>query len=399
MERSQSQASHLVLMPDRLSNCHGPVATHWLYLKYLETSSPLPLSQFHLPSSGLTMPLPSDEHILTTANDLIGALQNLFGNRHDKGIRPAHARGQLVKGTFFPTSEAAEISSAPHFDKSNNPSTEVIARFSSSTGIPEIPDTDPNANPRGFAIRFQLGDDENGRRRHTDIVSHSAPGFPTHTGAEFLEFLRAVKETQEIAQDPNAAHPFPIEKFLGSHPAALHYVQIPKPSPTSFARQAYFGVTAFKFTNNEGTVKFGRYLIVPQQGTEFVDEATLKTKDKDYLFHELTERLPKGRKGKIVFHIKLQVANEGDVTDDATVHWPEDRKLVNLGELTLDELVPGEEEVKKGEVEKNENTEEQKKIIFDPIPRVKGVEASDDPLLELRAAIYLISGRARRAAP
>jgi catalase len=41
---------------------------------------------------------------------------------------------------------------------------------------------------------------------------------------------------------------------------------------------------------------------------------------------------------------------------------------------------------------------EQKKIIFDPIPRVEGIEASADPLLELRAAIYLISGRRRRAA-
>ena len=37
-------------------------------------------------------------------------------------------------------------------------------------------------------------------------------------------------------------------------------------------------------------------------------------------------------------------------------------------------------------------------IIFDPIPRVDGIEPSDDPLLELRAAIYLLSGRRRRHA-
>ena len=36
--------------------------------------------------------------------------------------------------------------------------------------------------------------------------------------------------------------------------------------------------------------------------------------------------------------------------------------------------------------------------IFDPIPRVAGIEPSDDPLLELRAAVYLISGRRRRKA-
>ncbi len=42
---------------------------------------------------------------------------------------------------------------------------------------------------------------------------------------------------------------------------------------------------------------------------------------------------------------------------------------------------------------------EQKQIIFDPIPRLDGIEPSDDPLLELRAAVYLISGRRRRTAP
>jgi hypothetical protein len=38
--------------------------------------------------------------------------------------------------------------------------------------------------------------------------------------------------------------------------------------------------------------------------------------------------------------------------------------------------------------------------VQDPstIPRLSGIEPSDDPLLELRAAVYLISGRGRRAA-
>ncbi len=41
---------------------------------------------------------------------------------------------------------------------------------------------------------------------------------------------------------------------------------------------------------------------------------------------------------------------------------------------------------------------QQKQIIFDPIPRIDGIEASSDPLLELRASIYLLSGRRRRTA-
>ena len=37
-------------------------------------------------------------------------------------------------------------------------------------------------------------------------------------------------------------------------------------------------------------------------------------------------------------------------------------------------------------------------IIFDPIPRVDGIEPSEDPLLNTRADVYLLSGRRRRAA-
>jgi catalase len=37
-------------------------------------------------------------------------------------------------------------------------------------------------------------------------------------------------------------------------------------------------------------------------------------------------------------------------------------------------------------------------MIFDPIPRIDVVEPSDDSLLELCAAVYLLSGRRGRHA-
>jgi catalase len=138
-----------------------------------------------------------------------------------------------------------------------------------------------------------------------------------------------------------------------------------------------------RFTNKDGVSRYGRYRILPEAGNEHLDEATVKTKDANYLFHELTERLAKG---PISFQILVQMANDTDIVDDATVHWPEERPLLNLGRIVLTAPVA-------------ENAREQKKIIFDPIPRVDGIEPSDDPLLELRAAIYLLSGRRRRKAP
>jgi hypothetical protein len=41
---------------------------------------------------------------------------------------------------------------------------------------------------------------------------------------------------------------------------------------------------------------------------------------------------------------------------------------------------------------------ERRKIIFDPIPRVNGIDSAGDPLTALRSELYLLSGRRRRAA-
>jgi len=45
-----------------------------------------------------------------------------------------------------------------------------------------------------------------------------------------------------------------------------------------------------------------------------------------------------------------------------------------------------------------ENEIQAARTIFDPIPRVDGIETAGDPLFESRAESYLFSGRKRRAA-
>jgi catalase len=313
------------------------------------------------------MPLPSDEKLLALSNDLLKVFDTIFGL--NPGFRPAHAKGILLSGSFTPAPAAADLTRAPHITR---PSTPVWVRFSNSTGVPLLPDTDPNANPRGMAIRFQLAE-----HVHTDIVGHSTDGFPTHTGGEFLEFLSAI-----ASSDPAKIQGSPLEAFLGTHPAALAFVQMPKPAPSSFARETYYGVTAMRFINRGGATRYGRYRILPAAGNDHLDDAALKTKSPSYLFDEIEERL---RSEPAVFRIVVQLADSSDTVDNATIHWPESRPIHELGTVSLNAVVP-------------DNATQQKQIIFDPIPRVDGIEPSDDPLLELRAAIYLISGRRRRQA-
>jgi catalase len=313
------------------------------------------------------MPLPSDEKIVALSEKLIQQLDAMFGLH--PGFRPAHAKGTLLAGKFTPSPEAASLTRAPHMIRESTP---VTVRFSDSTGIPVIPDNDPNANPHGLGIRFHLAE-----RVHTDIIGHSTDGFPTRTGEEFLEFLQAA-----ASSDPSKPSPSPIEIFLGGHPKALAFVQTPKPAPSSFARESYFGITAMRFTNNDGVVRYGRYRIVPEAGVEHLPDGVAVGKSANFLFDELAGRIAQG---PIIFHILVQLANDDDIVDDATIHWPEDRALLNLGTITLTDPVA-------------DSGPQQQHIIFDPIPRVDGIDPSADPLLELRAAVYLLSGRRRRAA-
>jgi catalase len=313
------------------------------------------------------MPLPSDERIVALANDLLQVFDQLFGLH--PGYRAAHAKGMMLTGSFTPTAGAERITRAPHITRDSTP---VTVRFSNSTGMPQIPDSAPDANPRGMAIRFNLAE-----HVHTDIVAHSIDAFPTRDGYEFLEFLRAA-----AASGPDTPSPKPVEKFLGTHSAALAFVQAPKPFPKSLAQEAYFGVTAFAFINEGGEKKFGRYRVLPEQGTAFFSDVDAAALAPNYHYDELLARVAKG---PVRFRILLQVAAPADTTDDATVHWPETRELTELGTVELTHPV-------------KDSAQEQKQIIFDPIPRVDGIEPSADPLLELRAAIYLISGRRRRAA-
>ena len=275
----------------------------------------------------------------------------------------------MLNGTFTPTPKAKELSTAPHF---NGPSTRVTLRFSNSTGIPQIPDTSPDANPRGLGIRFNLGS-----HVHTDIIAHSTPFFPTRTGAGFLELLKAL-----AASPPGTTSPSPAEKFLGANPSALAFVQAPKPAPSSFVREAFYAVNALKFVNSEGKSTYFRYRILPAAGEDHLDEAATSEKDPDFLYEELQKRVAEET---VTFRVMAQLAEEDDEVNDATMHWPESRQLVDLGTVKVGTVLP-------------DNAKEQKQIIYDPIPRVEGIEPSDDPLLEMRAAIYLISGRERRAA-
>src|SRR5580692_8895792 len=292
--------------------------------------------------------------------DLLAVLDELSGGVHP-GFRPAHAKGLMCAGTFTPSGAAAELTRAPH---ASRPSTAVTVRYSDSTGLPTIPDNDPaKSGPRGIAVRFHLAD-----HVHTDIVAHSTNGFPVRTGGEFLEFLRA-------AAAAGAGKPEALGAFLAAHPSARRFVEAPKPVPTSFAREAFFAVTSFKFVNAGGVSRHGRFRIRPDEGTEHLSNEQAAAKSTNFLFEEISRRL---MKGPIRLGVFVQLAGDRDDVTDSSVPWPDSRPEIKFGTITLTERA-------------DDMDPERRKIIFDPIPRIDGIDTSGDPLSEVRSEIYLLS--------
>ena len=275
------------------------------------------------------------------------------------GFRAFHAKGIVVEGRFKASAEAARFSRATLFNGSSIP---VVARFSDGSGMPTVPDGSP-AMPRGIAIRYHLPGGHD-----TDMVTNSFKFFPVGTAEEFRDLLQAV-----VASPPDAPKPTKLEQFFASHPNAPKAIGS-LPIPDSFADEEYHGIDAFILVNKTGKRQAVRYVIAPQQVVHITAEEAAKLPP-DYLFDDLAKRIAQK---PLVFHLKAQLAEPGDQTKDASQPWPDERKQVDLGVLTLTRVVPN-------------SAEAERKLLFLPTNLTPGIELSDDPLPTVRTAAYAVS--------
>jgi catalase len=161
---------------------------------------------------------------------------------------------------------------------------------------------------------------------------------------------------------------------LSTHPAAKAFVEAAKPAPVSYATLPYFGVNAFKFTNAKGAATFGRYQLLPVGGEELLTNEQLSTMGPDYLTTEIRERV---RRGPIKFKLVVQMAERDDKLDDPSIAWPDSRKKVELGTITITKAVADSQTA-------------EKKLLFMPGALLPGIETAD-PMIAARSAAYIIS--------
>ena len=123
------------------------------------------------------------------------------------------------------------------------------------------------------------------------------------------------------------------------------------------------------------------YHWVPEAGEALLTPEVGSQRGPNFLREELAERLARGPAG---FRLTLQVAADGDPTDDPTALWPADRPTAELGRLEIGSISPT-------------SAADEQRLIFDPANVADGIELSADPILLARSPAYGVSYARRNA--
>jgi catalase len=293
---------------------------------------------------------------------LVDALHTAFGSHRARAV---HAKGIILEGVFTPDPRAATITKARHLQ---NQASAVTVRFSDFTGLPDIPDTSPSANPRGIALKFTMPDGST-----TDIVGHSFNGFPTSNSDDFRDLLLAI-----AASGPDAPKPTTLDGFLEGHPVAKTFLTTQK-TPASFATITYYGVNSFEFTNARGESRYVRYQFVPEGGEQLLTPEQVAKSGPTYLSDDIKARVARG---PFRFAYYAQLAEAGDRIADPSIAWPDARTRVLLGTIEVRSLAA------------NTPTED-RALSFSPTNLPDGIKPAD-PMVTFRARAYPISVKERQ---
>jgi catalase len=276
------------------------------------------------------------------------------------GFRHNHAKGLCVTGWLETNGSAATLSKAAVFAVGRVP---LIGRFALAGGMPF--QADNPATVRSMALRFLPPGGEEWRTGMNNI-----PVFPVNSAQGFYEQLLASKP------DPASGKPNPaaMQEFLARHPETVRAVALirARTISSSFADSTYNSLDAFRFVNAAGVSVPVRWATVPLQESLPESETQRANTDKNYLFDDLIARI---RRQPLQWRLVLTIGQPGDPTDDATLPWPEDRRHVDAGLVSIDHVA-------------SEDDGPCTDVNYDPLVLPSGIEPSDDPLLSARSAAY-----------
>ncbi|CAM3648216.1 catalase family peroxidase [Polynucleobacter antarcticus] len=280
-----------------------------------------------------------------------------------EGYRRSGAKGICATGEFTGSAEGRKISNSSAFSGKKIP---MIVRFSVGGGNPNAAD---NAKTqRNMALQFTLPNNE-----VWQMGNISVPVFGSATPEQLLGRL------QSLQPDPatKAADPVKVKAFADANPEVLIHGKFlaSQPVPASYATVNYWGVHGFSFANAKKEKVSGKWVFEPADGTQTLTDEEAKLKGPNFLFDDLRQRVAAG---KVSFNFNLEIAQAGDILDNATVPLPAGRKKITLGALKITSI-------------SSDGSGPCLSMTFDPNIMPKGVEGSADPMLGARTVPYAIS--------
>jgi len=279
------------------------------------------------------------------------------------GYRRNHAKGICFTGTFEANGDGSTLSRATVFERGQYP---VLGRFNLATPNPNA--ADAMVRVRGIGIRITPPDGQEWRSAMID-----APIFAVSTPQGFYEL-----QTAAGSKDPGA-----MKNFIAAHPEFTGFLGWAKGAPwtESYAQERYNSLNSFLFVDSAGATHAVRWSLVPAAQPVPITPDELAKRGPDFLEQEITQRVAAGPQR---WTMVVTVANPGDPTADPTKAWPSDRRTVEVGTLTVQQIEP-------------ERDGPCLNINFDPTVLPSGIATSDDPFPAARSAAYSRSYNSRTA--
>jgi catalase len=303
--------------------------------------------------------------------------------------RVVHARGAAAHGVFRLTTSLENLTCAPVLcDTSVD--TQMFVRFSTVAGSRGSADTARDV--RGFAVRFYTTEG------NWDLVGNNIPVFFIQDGIKFPDLIHAAKPEpdREIPQAQTAHDTF--WDFASLTPESTHmlmWVMSDRAIPRSYRTMEGFGVHTFRLVNARGKTTLVKFHWKPVAGTaSLVWEEAQKLGGIDPDFHrrDLWDAIEAGAFPE--WDLGIQVFPD---TDEQTF---EGIDLLDPTKLVPEELAPVQVV---GRLTLNKNPTnyfaETEQVAFCTAHVPRGIDFTDDPLLQARNFSYLDTQLTRLGGP
>ncbi|KAI1828370.1 catalase [Xylaria intraflava] len=302
--------------------------------------------------------------------------------------RVVHARGAGAHGTFTSYADWSNITAAS-FLNSAGKETPTFVRFSTVAGSRGSADTVRDVH--GFATRFYT--DEG----NFDIVGNNIPVVNSQDAIRFPDLIHAVKPSPD-SETPQAstAHDSAWD-FFSQQPSSLHtlfWALAGFGIPRSYRHMDGFGIHTFRLVTDEGVSKLIKWHWKTKQGRAslYWEEAqALAGKDADAHRADLFDAISSGNYPE--WELAAQIIDEDqalafgfDVLDPTKIIPEEFAPLQKLGVMKL-------------HINPVNYFAETEQVMFQPGHIVRGIDFTEDPLLQGRIFSYLDTQLSRHGGP